>query len=425
MATAIRGVSFEHKKGTECADPKWHRHCQGRFRGSVSLGFDASGKRIRRRVTGPTKTTVLEAMEEVRAELGRAPRSSRTYTVRQAVDDWLENGLSGRSERTKDAYRYVVAPVLANIGHRPLRELTALELRAALESVSSQLTTRTLQIARNSLERAIRLAQLHERVGRNVAELVEVPQGRAGRKSKSLTLTQAQELLKAAEGDRLYPYIVISLLSGIRTEEVRALRWEHVHVDDEAETVPHIDVWRSVRAGGDTRTPKSRRSLQLPQVAVEALRIQQRQQEKDRLIAGDRWQEHGLVFASAVGTPLLDGNVRRSFRSICKRAGIGNHWTPRELRHTFVSLMSDTGMPVEEIARLVGHSSTSVTETVYRHELRPVIRSGADAMDRLFPAPSPKSGPGTSASEDIDVQTVVRRKNRRTRGADRAERDSA
>ena len=348
----------------------------------MSLGFDAQGQRIRRRVTAPTKTAAIEAMAALREELGQAPRSSRAYTVRHAVDDWLERGLPGRSERTREAYKYALALVLAKIGHRPLRELTALELRSGLESASGRLTTRTLQIARNSLERAIRRAQVHQRVSRNVAELIETPAGKAGRKSKSLTLAQAQALLTAGEGERIYPYIVVSLLSGIRTEETRALRWEHVHLDDGPEEVPHIDVWRSVRSSGDTKTPTSRRSLQLPQIAVEALRIQQRQQKKDRLIAGAKWQENGLVFTSAAGTPLDAHNVRRAFRSICKRAGLEGQWVPRELRHTFVSLMSETGMPVDEIARLVGHSSTTVTET-YRHELRPVIRTGADAMDRL------------------------------------------
>jgi integrase len=58
--------------------------------------------------------------------------------------------------------------------------------------------------------------------------------------------------------------------------------------------------------------------------------------------------------------------------------------TPRELRHTFVSLMSDTGVPVEEIARLAGHTSTRTTEIVYRHQLRPVMEKGAQAMDQLF-----------------------------------------
>jgi len=100
------------------------------------------------------------------------------------------------------------------------------------------------------------------------------------------------------------------------------------------------------------------------------------------------------VFASTLGTPLLSGNLRRGFRIVCKRAGIAGQWTPRELRHTFVSLMSSTGMPVEEIARLVGHSSTHATETVYSKKLRPVIRSGADAMNRLFPSSTPKTGPG-------------------------------
>jgi integrase len=134
--------------------------------------------------------------------------------------------------------------------------------------------------------------------------------------------------------------------------------------------------------------------LRLPRLCVDALRRQREQHERDRLLATDRWQENGLVFASAVGTPLLADNVRRGFRIICKRAGIEGQWTPRELRHTFVSLMSSTGVPVEEIARLVGHSSTHTTEVVYRKELRPVIRSGADAMDKLFPGP--ESGPGAT-----------------------------
>ena len=57
---------------------------------------------------------------------------------------------------------------------------------------------------------------------------------------------------------------------------------------------------------------------------------------------------------------------------------------PRELRHTFVSLLSDNGMAIEEISRLMGHSSSNVTETVYRHQIRPVITDGAEAMDKIF-----------------------------------------
>jgi integrase len=394
-------VSFEHKKGTSCTDAKFHRHCQGRWRGSVSLGFDAEGTRIRRRVTAATKTECLEAMGRLREELGQAPKSSKAYTVKKAVDDWLASGLPGRAESTRSTYRYAVAPLVAKIGHRPLRDLTSSEVRIALAGLTGTLSTRTLVITRLSLERAITFAMSHDRVAKNVVIPVEVPEGKAGRKSKSLTLAQARDLLTAAEGGRLHNYVVVSLLGGLRTEEVRALRWDHV--DLEAGTVA---VWRSVRASGDTKTPKSRRSLQLPQAAVEALRQQREQQERDRQMAGDRWQAHGLVFASAVGTPLLAGNVRRAFRSICRRAGIDGQWTPRELRHTFVSLMSQTGMAIEEISHLVGHSSSHTTETIYRSELRPVIRTGANAMDELFPARSER-GQGSDSVPDNGVSGTV------------------
>jgi integrase len=59
-------------------------------------------------------------------------------------------------------------------------------------------------------------------------------------------------------------------------------------------------------------------------------------------------------------------------------------WTPRELRHSFVSVLSDAGVPLEEISRLVGHSGTTVTELVYRHQLKPVLQTGATVMDQLF-----------------------------------------
>jgi hypothetical protein len=91
------------------------------------------------------------------------------------------------------------------------------------------------------------------------------------------------------------------------------------------------------------------------------------------------------VFASEVGTELHAANVRRGFRRIAKTAGlVAVEWTPRELRHSFVSLLSDGGLRIEQISRLVGHSSTAVTETVYRHQLSPVVEDGATAMDRIF-----------------------------------------
>ena len=99
-----------------------------------------------------------------------------------------------------------------------------------------------------------------------------------------------------------------------------------------------------------------------------------------------RWHDNGLVFASRTGTALDAGNVRRAFRIVAARAGLtAADWTPRELRHSFVSLMSDAGVPIEKIARLVGHIGTATTETIYRKQIRPVVMGGAEVMDQLFP----------------------------------------
>jgi integrase len=149
---------------------------------------------------------------------------------------------------------------------------------------------------------------------------------------------------------------------------------------------PFIKVWRSVRDGGDTKTRKSRRTLALPQRCVDALRDHRRHQAEIRQAAGSKWQDNDLVFPSQVGTPSDASHIRRSFRRVVETAGLNpGEWTPRELRHSFVSLLSDAGVPIEHISRLVGHSGTTTTETIYRKQIRPVLVRGADAMDLIFP----------------------------------------
>jgi len=201
--------------------------------------------------------------------------------------------------------------------------------------------------------------------------------------------------MAAAQGMRLEAYIVLSLLSGMRTEEARALRWDHVVAWASGQWVPVSEagfdheqvavlVWRAERAGGDTKTPKSRRTLALPRKCMKALREHRVRQAQDRLAAGPLRQDHGLVFASAAGTPIDDHNVRRIFREITEDAGLGTRWVPREMRHTFVSLLSARGVPVEAIALLAGHNQTATTELVYRHQIVPALTRGAEVMDQIF-----------------------------------------
>jgi integrase len=371
------GIYFDHR--ADCRDSAHHRICDGRWRGVVSLGFNADGKRVRKKVSGKTKAEVRDKLKAVHSELDAGVRTVHGYTVEKAVAEWLAEGLPDRAAKTVEVNRDALRPLLAVIGTIPLKDLTVQDVRMALSKMATTHATRTLQKAHNCLTRAVRHAEGQDLVRRNVSALVDTPQGRTGRPSQSLTLDQAGALLEAAERSRLHAFIVLCLLTGVRSEEARALTWDHVDLD-----AGTIMVWRSVRAHGDTKTNRSRRTLKLPEIAVEALRAQKGRQASERARAVDQWQEQGLVFTTSVGTAFESHNLRREFRKVTASAGLGARWVPKELRTSFVSMMSYHGVPVEEIARLAGHASSRTTEVIYRRELRPVITTGAEVMDQIF-----------------------------------------
>ena len=219
--------------------------------------------------------------------------------------------------------------------------------------------------------------------------------------------------MAASKDSRLHAYITLCLTTGIRTEEARELRWDHLDLDGHPDADPPIPasaaVWRSVRAHGDVKTEKSRRTLMLSKLAVTALQEHQQTQDEEKRAAGGRWQDSGLVFTTRYGTALDAANVRREFKAVCKLAGIGEDWTPRELRHSFVSLMSASGVPVEEIARIAGHSSSRTTEVVYRRDYGRCLPPGPNSWTRSW-AGSSTSGPNLPALAPRNTGPEVRRR---------------
>jgi integrase len=293
---------------------------------------------------------------------------------------------------------YAKNHVLPAIGARKLRDLSVEDVDGWLASKRDVLGTRSLKIVHSILNRSVKNAMRRDKVKRNVVDLCDAPEGRAGRPSKALTLNQAESVLKAADDAavRIRAYIVLSLLTGARTEELRELSWSHVVAFDEtAQTWSSVRdvgwnhrqfavyVWRSVRKSGDTKTVKSRRSLQLPARCVHVLIALKAAQARANSPAGEK----DLVFRTRTGTALSAGNVRRDIRAVLDDAGlVGREWMPRELRHSFVSLLSEHRIPIEDISRLVGHTNTVVTETVYRKQIRPRHPGGRDCDERDLPA---------------------------------------
>jgi integrase len=151
-----------------------------------------------------------------------------------------------------------------------------------------------------------------------------------------------------------------------------------------AETLDELDGRRKqVLVLGSLKTPKSRRSLAAPPVLIEALRRHREVQVLDEQKTGSAWQGIGVVVMTHTGTWVDPANFRRTFSRVTTKAGLG-HWKPNELRHSFVSLLDDRGVPLENIADATGHETTRMTSGVYRHLVDPVIRHAAGPMSDLF-----------------------------------------
>ena len=191
---------------------------KGRWYGAISLGYGPDGKTWRRhKVSGRTRAEVAEKLKQLQAEQDSGVQPEHAYTVQRAVDDWLAEGLDGRSARTVRLNRDMLKPVTAVIGGIELRMLTAHDVRRALMQLAADHSSRTVVIAHNALTRALRHAEANRHVLHNVAALVDTPKGqtrqaeqgadrRAGRRrAEGRRGCQARRLCRPVPADR-YPY---------------------------------------------------------------------------------------------------------------------------------------------------------------------------------------------------------------------------
>jgi hypothetical protein len=105
--------------------------------GAISLGWRPDGSRIRRKVTGRTKTEVRDKLKKLKSEADAGLKTSASYTLAKAVDDWAAEALDGLAAKTVRSHLDLLRPVTMLIGNIPLRDLTAHDVRRALAGPSS------------------------------------------------------------------------------------------------------------------------------------------------------------------------------------------------------------------------------------------------------------------------------------------------
>ena len=185
-------------------------------------------------------------------------------------------------------------------------------------------------------------------------------------------------------GDRLEALYSVATALGLRQGEALGLRWQDVDLDERRLRV-RVQLQRvdGTLQPVELKTTKSRSTVDLPNVVVDALRGHRVRQLEDRLRAGDLWHESDLVFTTSVGTPLDRHNVTRYFQRILK----GLEMKPKrfhDLRHTTASLLLAQGVPLHEVSAIVGHSGIQITSDIYGHLYEQRRREIADGMDAFL-----------------------------------------
>jgi integrase len=287
-----------------------------RWVGSLSIGY-AGGKRQRRYVYGKTRREVQDKLAALRrAHEDGLPVGPEKLTMGAYLQQWLENSARPTIRpKTYASYAEILRLyIMPDLGHIPLTKLRPPELQAWMNKrLASGLSPRTVQYAHAVLRRALNQAQKWGMVPRNVASLVSPPRIRRP-EAKFLTSEQAQVFLESVRGHRLEGLFTVSTLLGLRPGEALGLHWRDVDLEAGRLTVRvalhRIEGRLQI---DELKTARSRRSIPLPGVAITALRAHRTRQLEERLAAGEHWEEHGLVFTSATGRPMVEEAVARHF----------------------------------------------------------------------------------------------------------------
>ncbi len=126
-------------------------------------------------------------------------------------------------------------------------------------------------------------------------------------RTMSFTEEQAKKLRDHLKGHHLEAILTLALVTGMRRDELLALKWQDVDLEKH-----NLRVQNTKTKGSDT--------ISLPEDIAEMLRQHALHQKEARLSAGLAWANLDLVFTDGRGEPLLPHQLLKEFREILEQA---------------------------------------------------------------------------------------------------------
>jgi integrase len=235
-------------------------------------------------------------------------------------------------------------------------------------------------VLHRSLEQAVRWGMIE----RNPAKAVIRPKP-CRKEIQTLNSHQVRQFLIAAQGSRYEALYYLAITTGLRAGELLGLKWNdldwtkgHLHVQRQIQRVPGNGL-----ALLEPKNAAGRRVVILGQTMMTVLDEHFKKQDYMRSFAGERWQEHGMIFTSQTGTCLDHRNVYREFKEILRKAGLSDIRF-HDLRHTAATLMLQEGIHPKIVQERLGHAQIYMTMDTYSHVLPAMQDEAAKKMDELI-----------------------------------------
>jgi len=347
----------------------------------------AGGKDKRKSESFATRKAANAALAAARAAVADGlPVVDAKLTFGTVMDQWLLAQRTAVAPSTWLGYSSICETWLrSRLGSAKMRGLDAAAIQRVVSDVAAVRAPRTARLAREVMRAICAFAVERGLLARNPVLLVKAPSDRSRVDAlgapvetatrRCFTTDEVRVLLAGTRDDRLGPLFVVAFTTGARLGELRALRWSDWDPNDRMLSIARslgVDLDRRV-AVSRTKTPKSARSIKLGTVAADALADQYERQADERADAGERWHDDGLIFTSTTGTALDSSNVLHVFQRHLARLSLPK-MRFHDARHYVATETLASGVPVHEVARLLGHSSPAVTLAIYAH----VTERGAD-----------------------------------------------
>jgi integrase len=359
-----------------------YRRKDGRWVGQYTV-YTATGPKYRY-LYGKTRAVVAEKLTKAMADRnGGLIFDVGNLTVGEYLDSWLSDSVRGTVrpstfERHEGIIRLHIKPSLGRVG---LKKLTPAHVRGLhREKLDAGLAPATVRKIHSTLHKALSQAVSDGIVPRNAAD-VKAPRP-TPEEMQPLSEAEARAFLDTARGDRFEPLYMLAISTGLRRGELLGLRWKDVDLERGTLRVGRALVREAGRhVLGETKTRRGRRQINLTPRAVSTLKAHCKKQLEEKIKLTGLHRDHGLIFATRVGTPINPENlVNRSFKPLLERASLPEIRF-HDLRHTCATLLLGRGVHPKLVQELLGHATIAMTLDTYSHYMPSMGDQAAGAME--------------------------------------------